>query len=263
VSSTQLSNAASAGSRPDTGGSEDDFAAAFTREQVASRTRDSSPVTYRAADRFWRCAQEAGALTPRMKELVLLALHATVTSLHADGVRRHVARALEAGATEQDILDVLITIVGAANHALYFAVPVLLRELELANHPDAVLPGASAEADAVKAEFIRSRGFWNAQRDVIVRLMPDYFSALSQLTLEPWQKGTLTAKERELVCIAIDSTVTHMYEPGLVIHIRQAVKNGATRQEILEVFHLVALTGLEGYIIGAEALFALAESRTR
>ena len=46
-----------------------------------------------------------------------------------------------------------------------------------------------------------------------------------------------------------------MYEPGLVIHIRHALKHGAIRAEILEVFHLAALTGLEGYIRGAEAMF--------
>jgi alkylhydroperoxidase/carboxymuconolactone decarboxylase family protein YurZ len=47
-----------------------------------------------------------------------------------------------------------------------------------------------------------------------------------------------------------------MFEPGLAIHIRQALQKGATRKEILEVFQLAALTGLEGYILGAEALFS-------
>ena len=88
--------------------------------------------------------------------------------------------------------------------------------------------------------------------------MPDYFAALAQLSAEPWLNGSLTDKERELVCVAIDCTVTHMYEPGLKIHIRQALKNGASRDEILAVFHLAALTGLEGYIAGAEAMYGSA-----
>ena len=86
-------------------------------------------------------------------------------------------------------------------------------------------------------------------------MMPEYFAGLAQLTMKPWKNGALTGKERELICIAIDCTVTHMFEPGLAIHIRQALQKGASRQEILEVFQLAAVTGLEGYILGAEALY--------
>jgi len=233
-----------------------DLAEVFSNREVAARLEKASPTAYAAAARFWRSAHTAPALSPRMRELVLVALHATATTLDSDGVRRHVARALAAGATERDVLDVLITIVGAANHALYFAVPVLMRELQATDHPDAELPPVTPEAQALKDEFVRTRGFWNEQRDVIVRMMPDYFAALSQVSMESWINGSLTEKDRELICIAIDCTVTHMFEPGLVIHIRHALQKGATRDEILEVFRLAALTGLDGFILGAETLYA-------
>ncbi|MBB5399403.1 MULTISPECIES: carboxymuconolactone decarboxylase family protein [Paraburkholderia] len=233
----------------------------FSSPAVVKKLRTIAPSNYAAAQRFWQSAQKAPALTPRVKELILLALHATSTALDSDGVRRHADRAVAAGASEQDIFDVLLTIVGIANHALYFAVPVLMRELRSLGHPDAELPPITAESETVKEEFIRARGFWNDQRDVIVRAMPDYFTALAQLSAEPWTNGSLTDKERELVCIGIDCTVTHMYEPGLVIHIRGALKQGATRAEILEVFHLAAMTGLSGYILGAEALYGLDNPR--
>jgi alkylhydroperoxidase/carboxymuconolactone decarboxylase family protein YurZ len=190
-----------------------------------------------------------------MKELVLVALHATVTSLNAEGTRRHVRRALDAGATASDVLDVVLTIVGTANHALYFAVPVLMRELKAAGREDAEPPPVSARTQEIKEEFIRTRGVWNEQRDVIVQTMPEYFAALSKVATASWKDGSLTRKERELVCIAIDCTVTHMFEPGLVLHIRCALEHGATRQEILDVFQLAALTGLETYVQAAEALF--------
>ncbi len=239
----------------DAGGGAQDLATAFRDLGLAARVKQVSPVTYDAATTFWRAAYSGSALSPRMKELVLVALHATVTSLNSEAVRRHVSRAIVAGATEEEVLDVLITIVGAANHALYFALPVLMRELAAAGHPDAGLPPVTADAQAVKEDFIRVRGLWNEQRDIIVRLMPEYFAGLAQLTMKPWENGALTGKERELICIAIDCTVTHMFEPGLAIHIRQALRNGASRQEILEVFQLAAVTGLEGYLLGAAALY--------
>lgn len=46
-----------------------------------------------------------------------------------------------------------------------------------------------------------------------------------------------------------------MYEPGLAMHIRNALQHGASREEILEVFALASVSGLEGYILGAETLF--------
>lgn len=233
----------------------EDFAAAFSRPEIAPRLERAAPGSYAAAARFWRSAHTAPALSPRMRELVLVALHGTVTSLHGPGVQRHVRRALAAGATEQDVLDVLLTIVGAANHALYFALPVLMREMESLGHPDAALPPATLEAQAIKEDFIRARGFWNEARDNIVRLMPDYFGALSQLSTEPWKNGTLTEKDRELVCIAIDCSVTHMFEPGLAIHVRHALQKGASRAEILEVFQLASVIGLEGYMLAAETLY--------
>lgn len=231
-----------------------DIASAFGSDETAERVREHSSTSYAAADRFWRTALTPNALDPRMKELVLVALHATVTSLDSVAVRRHIKRALDAGARPDEVIDVLITIVGVANHSLYFALPILMRELQAIGHPDAELPAMGAEAQQIKTDFVRSRGFWNEQRDIIARAMPEYFSALNVISTESWKNGPLSAKERELICIAIDCSVTHMFEPGLAIHIRNALKQGATREEILEVFSLASVTGLEGYIMGAAAI---------
>jgi alkylhydroperoxidase/carboxymuconolactone decarboxylase family protein YurZ len=90
-------------------------------------------------------------------------------------------------------------------------------------------------------------------------MMPDYYRALSKMSTESWKSGALTAKDREFVCIGIDCTVTHIYEPGLRRHIREALRYGATREEICEIFQLAAVLGLEGYLIGAAALFGTGE----
>jgi alkylhydroperoxidase/carboxymuconolactone decarboxylase family protein YurZ len=81
------------------------------------------------------------------------------------------------------------------------------------------------------------------------------------MSTESWKSGALTAKEREFVCIGINCTVTHIYEPGLRRHIRKALGYGATREEICEIFQLAAVLGLEGYVIGAAALFGTSEDR--
>lgn len=232
-----------------------DLASLFSHPAVAARLQQASPTSFRAAARFWETARSPGALEPRMKELILLALHGTITALNSGQIERHVKRAIAAGATEVEVLDVMTTLVGVANHALYFALPVLMKELENAQHPEAELPPINEQTQALKDDFIRKRGFWNEQRDIVARAMPEYFAALSEISTEAWVNGRLTLKERELICIAIDCSVTHMFEPGLAIHIRNALKQGASRDEILEVFALASATGLEGYIAAAETLF--------
>jgi alkylhydroperoxidase/carboxymuconolactone decarboxylase family protein YurZ len=221
----------------------------------ARRLRQLAPAGYEAASGFWAAAFESTHLTPRMKELILVALHASVSTVNEAGIARHVERAKAAGASEADILDVLLSIVGLANHALYFAVPILVDVLEARNKgDDPVLPPMRPDIEAIKKDFIATRGFWNEERDNLAKLMPGYFKALSGISMAPWKSGSLLPKERELVYIAIDSAVTHMHEVGLRKHIQNALRHGATREEILEVFHLVSIVGMEGYILGCQAL---------
>jgi alkylhydroperoxidase/carboxymuconolactone decarboxylase family protein YurZ len=217
--------------------------------------RATSPSLFAAASDFWRVVIDGRNLSARMKELILVAMHATATALNADAVERHIDRARRAGATDEDIVDVLFTIVGVANHSLYFSVPVLEQELEAAGIADADTPGPDPELEAAKEDFRAARGFWNSDRDRFARLMPEYFKAVNRMSTESWKNGSLSAKEREFICIGIDCTVTHNYEPGLRLHIRNALRRGATREEILEIFQLAALVGVESYVQGARALF--------
>ena len=73
----------------------------------------------------------------------------------------------------------------------------------------------------------------------------------------PFQQGThsyLDAKTRELIYCAIDSATTHLYAPGLKLHIRNAMEHGATPEEIVEVFELAALMGVHTVQKGADVL---------
>jgi alkylhydroperoxidase/carboxymuconolactone decarboxylase family protein YurZ len=217
--------------------------------------RKSAWTSLPVASDYWRAPMESSHLTARMKELVLLGMHASATSLNTDGVERHIRRAVAAGATAEEIIDVLITIVALANHALYFSVPILQEELRKRGDDADGTDEFDPDFEAAKQAFIESRGFWNSDREAIARLMPEYYQALDAVSTESWNNGKLTTKEREFVCIGIDCTVTHNYEPGLRRHIRNALDLGATQGEILEIFQLAGLLGLESYILGAKILF--------
>lgn len=231
-----------------------DFAALFGSADRAKRMAAISTEQYGAAAEFWRVPLESPHLAPRMKELVLFAMHASAASLNETVIARQILRAKAAGASDADIVDVLISIVALANHSLYAAVPVLREELKAAGIASSL--GSESPAFALaKERFIRIRQFWNPDRDAVAEMMPEYFAALTDLSVASWQHGPLTRRERELICIGIDCTVTHNYPPGLRIHIRNALAQGATEGEILEVFQLAATMGLEAYVMAAQTLF--------
>jgi alkylhydroperoxidase/carboxymuconolactone decarboxylase family protein YurZ len=77
----------------------------------------------------------------------------------------------------------------------------------------------------------------------LLLLDPTFMETTIDLVERPWKNGTLEPKVKEFVCIAIDASVTHLYEYGLRHHIRHALHFGATAAEILEVLELVAASG--------------------
>src|SRR6201992_3457803 len=58
------------------------LANAFEYPEIASRLRSSAPTSFEAASRLWQAIISDQALSPRLRELVLLALHASVAALN-------------------------------------------------------------------------------------------------------------------------------------------------------------------------------------
>jgi alkylhydroperoxidase/carboxymuconolactone decarboxylase family protein YurZ len=59
---------------------------------------------------------------------------------------------------------------------------------------------------------------------------------------------------KEFIYIAIDASTTHLYEPGLRQHIRNALRYGATREEIMEIYELTSAVGIHTCTLGVPVL---------
>jgi alkylhydroperoxidase/carboxymuconolactone decarboxylase family protein YurZ len=106
----------------------------------------------------------------------------------------------------------------------------------------------------LREHFIEGRGYWNEFWDGLLVLDVEFFEAYLQFSSVPWKNGTLEPKMKELIYIAIDAATTHLYEPGLRQHIRNAIKYGATRQEVMEVLELVSVLGIHACTMGTPIL---------
>jgi len=72
----------------------------------------------------------AGVLDAKTIELIGIALDVSCTNLYAPGVRRHIQRALKAGATKEEITAVLQLAALQGLHSVCVGGPILLEELD-------------------------------------------------------------------------------------------------------------------------------------
>jgi alkylhydroperoxidase/carboxymuconolactone decarboxylase family protein YurZ len=71
----------------------------------------------------------AGLIDPKTYEFLAIAVDASCTHLYAPGVRRHIRKALELGATKEEILAVLQCVSVLGIHSCALGVPILVEEL--------------------------------------------------------------------------------------------------------------------------------------
>jgi alkylhydroperoxidase/carboxymuconolactone decarboxylase family protein YurZ len=71
----------------------------------------------------------SGAMPPKEVELLSIALDASYTHMYAPGTRRHIKAALKAGATMEEIMEVLKLCVVQGVQACNLGVPILAEEL--------------------------------------------------------------------------------------------------------------------------------------
>lgn len=123
----------------------------------------------------------------------------------------------------------------------------------------------AARKQALIEQFRANRGYFDPIWDDIIELDLEFFEEYERFSSTPWKHGALEPKMKELIALALAASVTHLYEPGIRVHARQAIRFGATREELMEVFELVAILGVHSLTVGLPLLvdeLAKAEGET-
>lgn len=193
----------------------------------------------------------AGDVLPRKTvELVALAWCSACTNLNADGTRRHIRGALDAGATTDEVLMVLKMASLLSIHTCSLAAPLLLEEATAAGlRPAAQHPKATPACDKMRAA-----GRWNAAWDPFFELDPAWTEAYIAAGAPAYIGGVLPPQLAELLSIAFDASVTHMYAPGTRRHIRAALEHGARVEEVMEVLKICVAEGVRACNLGLPIL---------
>jgi alkylhydroperoxidase/carboxymuconolactone decarboxylase family protein YurZ len=197
-----------------------------------------------------RSSWQNGVLTPRFVELVAVAVNVAVTSLDAAATRRHMRAALAAGATEAELLTLIKMGTVMALHSCSLGAPILIEEAG----PEAVAAAARPRGVTPAIDRMQAMGQWNAAWDPFLSLDPEWTDAFMATGIGIYASGIFTPKETELLSIAFDASISHMYAPGVRRHIRGALAAGASVAEIMEVLKICVARGVEACNLGLPIL---------
>jgi alkylhydroperoxidase/carboxymuconolactone decarboxylase family protein YurZ len=202
------------------------------------------PEFARAYARMHAVPWRKAGLSAKFKRLVELTVNAAATHLHLPEILPALRRALDAGASPAEILEVLELSATVGIHAMNIGVPLLVEVMEERGRtgPEPL----DAEQERLKERFIRERGYWHEFWDEMLELDPEMFEAYTEFSTVPWRTGSLSAAEKELIYISYDVAATHLYQPGTKLHIRNALDHGATVGQILEVMEIASMIGIQG-----------------
>jgi alkylhydroperoxidase/carboxymuconolactone decarboxylase family protein YurZ len=106
-------------------------------------------------------------------------------------------------------------------------------------------------------------GQWNTAWDPFYELSPGWTDQFFAFGANLYKSGLFTPRFLELISIALDESVTHMYAPGTRRHIQAALKAGATPEEIMTVLQICVSMGIQACAKGVPILAEELERNSR
>jgi alkylhydroperoxidase/carboxymuconolactone decarboxylase family protein YurZ len=187
---------------------------------------------------------EGDPLDAATTALIALAVRAAPTVLDTDGIRWFSARALDAGASAEQIHDTLVLVAGLGFHTLAEG----SRQLVAVMHERGDdVPPLDERRRQLHERHIGTDAYWARLKaetpgfvDALLRLSPDAFEAFVAFVGVPWRSGALPAPVKELICMTVDATPTHRYGPGVRLHLANAVALGVGRVAVIESLRIAA-----------------------
>lgn len=207
----------------------------------------------------------AGPLSPKMCELIYVALDGSATHLFRAGLALHVRLALENGATAEEIIDVLRLATAQGLDGCHLGIGILLEELSAAGLDTPSLNAElSEQQQALRAAYVARFQDWPDFCEHWLRLDPDYFALMLDLLAGPRQSGSLDDRSRCLISLALNACFTALHPEALRLQIRRALRLGIDKTEIMQVLQMTAHLGVHACALGIPLLLeAIGERPTR
>ena len=182
--------------------------------------------------------------------LIELAVAVSVTSLDRAAMAASVAKALDAGASVEQVQEIIALVSGLGVHSLMVSARVVL---DAAGQRGLINTAAPLDPERAKLweQHVGDDPFWIGFSeelpgflDAMLRLSPDIFVGFFTYCAIPWASGTVRAKIKELASMACDASPSHRFLPGYRLHLKNAIQLGVARTAILQALDIAAAAPL-------------------
>jgi alkylhydroperoxidase/carboxymuconolactone decarboxylase family protein YurZ len=185
-----------------------------------------------------------GPLTQRMVELIYVALDASSSHLFEPGLHTHMKRALEVGATQADIFDVLHLVAVQGVASVCQASDILAEFADLS---------AMAPIDeALQARIERLGPAHALALTSVARLDPRYAEVLLDFVEQGGPASGLTPAERSLVQLALHACFTAFDPDAIRQLVATALSQDLRPAELLQAIQLGAHLAVHGTALGTK-----------
>jgi alkylhydroperoxidase/carboxymuconolactone decarboxylase family protein YurZ len=151
-----------------------------------------SPELFEASVNLIAVPRKKKHLSPKIQQLMCIAVDAAATHLYLPGIQKHIAAALEEGASQAEIIEVIELTGTLGIHACNIGVPLLVEVMKeegiYDQHPTAGKP-FDEQREKLKADFTKNRGYWHKFWEDFLALDPEFFEAYLNFSSVPWLKN--------------------------------------------------------------------------
>ncbi|MGJ7582743.1 carboxymuconolactone decarboxylase family protein [Variovorax sp. RHLX14] len=120
-----------------------------------------------------------------------------------------------------------------------------------------------ADAQALQARFEKARGYWDAASAALLALDLDFFEVAVRFSEASTAQQVLSPKLCALLRLAFNVSITHHDAAAVAQDVNNALQQGASQEEILEVSHLSSVLGIHSCNVGFPILVEELESLGR
>jgi alkylhydroperoxidase/carboxymuconolactone decarboxylase family protein YurZ len=197
-----------------------------------------------------RLAADAAAtagdpLDPLDVRLIRLGVAVSVTSLDKGAIEAAVAGALTAGATTDQIQEIVSLVSGLGVHSLMASSRIIVDQARKAGRQ--LDERFSDDQQRLWDKHVGTDPFWVTFESelpgflrAMLLLSSDQFVAFFDYCAVPWKGRYVRAKVKELTAMACDATPAHRFLPGFRVHLANAVALGAGRVAIEAALEIAA-----------------------
>jgi len=176
------------------------------------------------------------------RALIALGVAMSVTALNPDAIRAAITAARAAGASDEQICEILALVAGLGVHSLMVGAAMVQTS-------PGEIETMDAERQALWRQYVGDNPYWASfERELpgflraLLALSPASFKGFFDTSAIAWSTRTVPAVVKELAAMACDATPQHRFGPGFRLHLLNAKKLGAGRRAIFETLDIGAAT---------------------